>query len=337
MPKNFLNPYRLRKKIKRGLKKNSLFATDKTAGLPSGKDFAWKKSHNPFRRTTINWRRRIYGALAIFFTIATGGVGFFHPFFQIKSLDGAGLNRIEKTEFEQSINGIIDYKKFFILPGRSYFLVNTKEVEQILKEKYPLNSVTITKKFPDSLLYEVEEKISTIIYDNGREYSYIGLDGKLVEKILNVQEGEWYEIKETVTSTNERGEEVSEERVKERFHVPNVDTIKAQMGDYPIIFDSRAQSAEVNQTVLNPETVKTTILWFNYLQKRAGVPFAYLVLENELRDATIETGEGWRIHINLGSEIEAQVERLDFLLREKIHRKNLEYIDLRYGEKVYWK
>ena len=41
--------------------------------------------------------------------------------------------------------------------------------------------------------------------------------------------------------------------------------------------------------------------------------------------------------VDLLNRFDAQTDELNLLLKEKIDRKNLNYIDLRYPGKVYWK
>lgn len=54
----------------------------------------------------------------------------------------------------------------------------------------------------------------------------------------------------------------------------------------------------------------------------------------------IETLEGWKIYFNLEDDVFKQVFNLELILKEKIspeERGNLEYIDLRFGNQVYYK
>lgn len=52
----------------------------------------------------------------------------------------------------------------------------------------------------------------------------------------------------------------------------------------------------------------------------------------------IETSENWKVYFNLKSDIDLQITKLNFLLKEKVLseiRKNLEYIDLRFNRAYY--
>jgi len=54
----------------------------------------------------------------------------------------------------------------------------------------------------------------------------------------------------------------------------------------------------------------------------------------------VETSEGWKIYFNSQNNIANQIFNLNLVLKEKISpekRRNLEYIDLRFGNQVYYK
>ena len=106
----------------------------------------------------------------------------------------------------------------------------------ILKQKYPIQNITIQKIFPDKIKVEVEEKISKIIYNDGRIYTYLDETGKVIEILRYVGEDEWLITKKSVTSTNELGEEIITEKEVARKPKISINKITQEMGDYPIIY-----------------------------------------------------------------------------------------------------
>lgn len=340
MRKNIFNHHKLKRKWGRGFKKASdfVFASSQD-DIVKKKDFDWKRrKQNPFWHDTedVDWKKRIEIGIFISAFITMLFLAIYHPFFHIKKIEISGLQRITKTEVENSVFGVIDYHRWLILPGKSYFTINLDEVRDILKEKFPIESIIVKKTFPNIINISIEEKISTIIYDNGQNYSYIGTDGKVVEILRKVGDDEWNEKTKVTTSTNEAGEIETHTEVIERTHTPPVRDIVGEMGDYPIIFDKRAKTAEINTQVLDSITVFGIIDWFNLINKRTDIPFGYMIIENEIGDGTIKTREGWEIRVKLSEDVEKQFTELQYILKEKVDRSNLNYIDLRYLGKVYW-
>ena len=174
-------------------------------------------------------------------------------------------------------------------------------------------------------MVSVEEKISTIIYDNGAEYSYLDTDGNIVEILRKIGDDEWQEKSAATSSTPAI-----------RVHIPKSKQIKKEIGDYPIVYDERGLTAGMNTNVLDKETVAGIIQWFNFLNKQAKILPSYFTISDGLGEGVIKTGEGWYIKANFEKNIDSQFSELQYVLKQKINRKNVNYIDLRYPGKVYW-
>ena len=323
------NHHRLKRKWGRGLKKTSdlVFMRSNDAAT-SLKDFSWHSvKENPLwtEGEKIDWKKQIeIGALAIAI-LASIIVCLYAPYFRINNIQVAGLQRISQEKFIESINSVMNYRRFLILPGSDYFVADLSEMKSILAEKFPLESITITKKFPNTLMVSVEEKISTIIYDNGAEYSYLDTDGNIVEILRKIGDDEWQEKSAATSSTPAI-----------RVHIPKSKQIKKEIGDYPIVYDERGLTAGMNTNVLDKETVAGIIQWFNFLNKQAKIPPNYFIISDGLGEGVIKTGEGWYIKANFEKNIDSQFSELQYVLKQKINRKNVNYIDLRYPGKVYW-
>ncbi|MCF6276523.1 MAG: FtsQ-type POTRA domain-containing protein [Candidatus Magasanikbacteria bacterium] len=298
-------------------------------------------SSNPFKqKKKENSIPQKIGFLIIVLSIVfTFKLLFFHSFFQVRFIHIVGLERIEEKEIQETVDAIMNYDKFFVIPAKNYFLINVREIRDILTNKFPIKSIVVEKNFPNKIFIRIEEKISTIIYDNGLNYSFIGLDGVVVDKIRQVGEDEWLITTETTSSTNELGEETVEELEINREHILSKKEIIDEMGDYPIIYDKRGVDSNINQKVLKKETVRGVIAWYDLLYEYSGITLEYVEIENELGNIVIKTGEGWRLYASLVRDINTQYNQLVVLLDKEIknHTEGLEYIDLRYKGRAYWK
>lgn len=342
MPRD-LNPYKLKRKWGRRMKKKKYFSFLNTAEGVEGRrsDFAWSKADkNPYRGTDTGLS--IKKKIEILLFIASLGTLFwllaFHPFFRITKISVDGLHRIEEAPFREAVRGVMDYKAYFLFPQDSYIFANVEEIRDILRSRFPIESISVTKSFPNTMTISVEEKISTVIYDNGKQYSYVGTDGKIVEVLRNVGQDEWRIVRETVTSTNALGEEVSADVEKYRYHIPPVKDLGAELGSYPIVYDLRGREGGINAEVLKEDTVQGVISWFSQLEKITDIPFLYVVIENELGDGVIKTEEGWELKVKLDQSVERQMNELQILLsNEAFNRAQISYVDLRYPGRIYWK
>lgn len=301
---------------------------------------AVKRHKNPYKHPedpSLSLIKKIEIGILLVTLLSILVVTMYHPFFHITKIDVTGLQRIPESEFDDAIHSIMRYRHLFIFPGESYFFADTDEIRDILLEKFPIRSIFVQKTFPHTLSISLEEKISTLIYDNGKQYSYVGLDGHVVEIIRNVGEDEWKRERSITTTTLADGTIRSEEHIISETHIPPIRTLTSEMGDYPILYDKRKKAGALNDVVLKEETVGEAIAWFNHLNAHVGAPFRHMEIETELGDAIIYTQEGWYIKVKLNKNREDQFTSLDAVLSERGSREGLTYVDLRYGERVYWK
>jgi hypothetical protein len=331
------NHHKMKRRLKRRRnKKSRRFLYDEA----STKDFAWKyRKKNPFRNDDVPFLKRIHVQLGIIAAciFLAGGTLVYHPFFRLRHIELTGLQRIEKQEFLSAVRGVMDFQVFFLFPKSNFFIFSEEEVGSILSERFPLESIAVTLQFPNRVSIHVQEKVSTLIYDNGQEYSYVGLDGKVIEILRKVGENEWRVEKKTVTSTDEFGDIVEHEEIISREHIPAFRSVTQEFGEYPLVYDVRQKDTPVQTTVMKEATAQAIFDWFQLVERRANIPVQYIVLESEIGDAVIKTGEGWVLKVKLNSSIEDQFEDLElFLLEKKVDRSQLNYIDLRYPGKIYW-
>ncbi len=67
--------------------------------------------------------------------------------------------------------------------------------------------------------------------------------------------------------------------------------------------------------------------------------FDFIIETDVLKDLRVNTNEGWHVLFDRSRDLKNQLEALKLVLEEKIkeERKNLEYIDLRIENRVYYK
>lgn len=281
------------------------------------------------------WKKRLYSMAIIGSSASAVGLLCFHPFFRITDVHVSGLSQISAPEFESSALGILDYRRYFIFPANNIFFADVTEVRDILKEKYPIQRIVVQKQFPHTLDIAVEEKISQLIYDNGTMYSYIDLEGKVVEDIAKVHEEEWNIITEQIVSTSTEGTVSTTIKEVSRTHIPNTATLVEQHGqDIPIVYDTRHQEY-TDRPVLQSQTIERLVFWYSLLEKRGNYHVSYIIVDNELGDATFVIDDSWQLLVKL-EEPERQFDMLELITKDNIDEQNVSYINVRYGERVYW-
>ncbi|KKQ28112.1 MAG: hypothetical protein US42_C0002G0067 [Candidatus Magasanikbacteria bacterium GW2011_GWC2_37_14] len=330
----FFNPYKFKKQVKRGVRSASCLVFSKDTGLRKA---TWQ--YHKQNSCKIKQKSKIFEKLKIvLLTVSLFGtfaILIYHPFFNINKITLQGEERINNDKLQETVKGIINYYHFGILPKKNYFLVNLSEVNDILKERYPIETIATEKIFPNELKITIKEKISQIIYDNGQKYYYLDTIGQVIEPLRLVGDDEWQKTTSILNSTSTTGTPILVEEINKK-HTPNVTQIKKEMGDYPIIYDKRT-NIDINQTNLNEQIVSDTISWFNQLNKYTNLKFEYLLIESNPLEGEIITNKGWNIKIRFGNNPENDFVKFQHLLqKENVDQNNLKYIDLRYLNKIYW-
>jgi len=271
---------------------------------------------------------------------------FYLPFFRINKITISGLNNLTNSEIEQLI--YTDYfKPSKLIPYNDYFLVNPDKIKDGINKKYALQSVQVTKTFPNQLNIDIVEKISALIYDNGQKYYLLDSGGTVIKYLTDVDSGEFISKpsasstgtpKLSATTTATIGMIASESTASSTTstleHVPDYKKIQKLFGDYPIVYDSRGLQVDVKQIGVLPEQFISSVdSWFKGLAGQ-GIVTKYFLLSNMNSGLTIFTTNPWNILFKYEDSPDAEINSLKNILKN-IHPVN--YVDLRFGDRVYWK
>ncbi len=294
------------------------------------------KKKNPYRREVngLPNKKKWIILLGIFAILLALGLLLFHPFFLITRdrIIIHGLVHIKQDHLQNTVESAISTRRWYLFPGKSYPFIDAEDIRDILTIRYSLDSITIKKIFPHTLTIDLEEKVSTILYDSRSRYAFVGLSGRVIELLRPpVPEDSVWRI---VSTTHELATSSSAESAHEP---PTKDLVKA-FGDYPIVSaPGEGISLELGTRVFATGTAEMITNWFRLLKRDMGISIAYMRLESAPHTATFKTAEGWEIRVRLDEHTREQSDLIRTVLRDPaVRRGGLEYIDVRYAGRVYW-
>ena len=179
---------------------------------------------------------------------------------------------------------------------------------------YFLNSAE-QRKTKDSKVGGNEQPAS-VLWVTGAEQYYLDSSGSAVRKI---------EESDLVVQTGEAGVEVIRP--------------EASAGRYPVVWDQSNDSVGIGQPVIAGDQLNFIVILNDRLVQSADFDISHYNLANaKARDITLVVKEGWEAYFTFDDSAENQVELLLSVLQQKIkNRRDLEYVDLRFGEKVFYK
>ena len=290
---------------------------------------------NPFK--TRKKPHKIKIKLIIFITFAMAWIiGLIYiPYFKINKINYSGLNNAAKSELNEFIYENFLNKKS-ILPLNNYFFINTNKISGDLYKKFAFETVEVIKIFPNQLDINIKEKISSVIYDNGRKYFLLDSGGTAIKYLKDVEP---YELIQKITTSsadmfsgNASSTPINTSTTE---HVPDYKKINKLFGNYPIIYDRRDFDVEIKQEgILPPEHIAAVITWYKTLAEQGIARLKFFTLDNLNSGIVIDTTDPWDILFQPKNNNNAQINTLKEILPTI---KPQRYVDLRFGEKVYWK
>lgn len=185
--------------------------------------------------------------------------------------------------------------------SKSIFLTGSQIISKNILDGFPqIESVKVSKEFPQTITIQVKERTIFAVFcqADDKKCFYIDENG-IIFKILE-------QIPENVSIIRqliEDKEVFTGERVVEKNIIDVISEVKRNLKD----------NFQID--------VKSAII---------STPFRL----------NIETSENWQIYFNLDSETDLQIAKMNLLLKDEIPasiRKTLQYIDLRFKARAYYK
>lgn len=251
----------------------------------------------------IKRKRKIFKSIVYFIVALLVAYGLVYlsnlSKFRIKNIKPESDNKILNEEIRKGVSGIIGGKYLKVLPKDNIFLLPKKEIEEYLTKEFPrIKSATVEVELPDTLLIKFEERKQEALLCYGKECGFLDKNGFVFEKAPYFS-GDSY-----IKFIDEQGSDTSLAIGK--------NIIEASKFEKIIEFINLANKEKI---VVNKVLIKSD-------------SFFHLI-----------TKEGWSILISDKNEPSETIDNLTLTLKEKIKdkRKTLDYIDLRFGNKIYFK
>ncbi|MEK9175199.1 MAG: hypothetical protein AAB795_01250 [Patescibacteria group bacterium] len=261
------------------------------------------------RRKKLLWHRAILiFALFLFLWLIFWG-SFWISFFRIKSVEIDGTLELKKTNILvlEYLNGL---NKFFI-PKNNFFIVDTNEIEQLIKTQNL--GVAVTKKhFPHTIKISFPEREAHFIICALNDICYYVNEAGLVYS--ESPQFSDYPLPLIVIKQNS---------------VLQKDSALISLGDY---FTNKNNVQYLNTLMLGLSKldIETKIIEITN-QNQSRAPFNF----NEIK---IFTPKEWYIYLDLQISAEVAINNIKLLFEQKIKndKDKLQYIDMRFENKAFY-
>ena len=274
----------------------------------TGDDCNKKKSSAKANAISKTISRVIFYVLLIGFVAVSIYVLFFSPYLQITSITISGTQELKS----QDIRGLIELSAqgnfFQFIPKNNFLFFPQTRIENLLKDNFKkIRSVVVTKKFPDSISINIDERKAVMVWCNSESCFLIDENGAAYSSA--------------------------------DFNSPEI-----VQNNLIIINDSSGHVFKVGEKITSP-AYEQYVLNIKEALKNIGFEIsddannAYETPSNMADEIDVKTEQGTDFLFSTQFTLEKAIRALDVTLKKGINdkQKDFDYIDLRSENKVFYK
>ncbi|MBP9727819.1 MAG: FtsQ-type POTRA domain-containing protein [Candidatus Moranbacteria bacterium] len=233
-------------------------------------------------------------------------VGVFSPYLKYSDWQVTGLTLVEEERVRETIQQKMDHKYLGFIPGDTFFVLQPRVLELLLREQYPLfQKVLVKRVFPHTLTVIVEERPTILLWCSVGVCAHVLENGDTVSVTDVYQQGE--NQSRTVVIEDRSGQPIRfGEKTFESYFASRILLLREQLRDR---FDLETESS------------------FSFTSRFA----------NEIR---LRTMEGWEVYFSTLLAPEASLQTFALVYDDEIPKERLsqlEYIDLRTENRIFYR
>lgn len=323
---------------------------------------AYYKSRVVYPNRKKEARRRVFGFVllvsGIFVFIGLLGWGFYSftklEKFRIRNIAVEGTRALSQDEIRVYAGRVLDGLFLFIIPKNHYVFASSRRVSDALQKEFPrIRSASVKKSFPDGIKIIVEErtewgvfcrKISNLPKQIATQFDpqrvrfsgLFGASGASKSQISN------QDTRDATTSAHMTIDEEKSacgyiDREGILFEYP----LEISGSFLPVILDDSLGEIREGERVVSEDSISFFEAAQDAIKKEQelGIIVTELEISKELSDDyRLYTDEGWFVLVPRAGDMALWINSLKaLLLRELKDRVGLEYVDARFGNKMFYK
>ncbi|PKM91326.1 hypothetical protein CVU82_01875 [Candidatus Falkowbacteria bacterium HGW-Falkowbacteria-1] len=325
----------------------------KISGKKINNPFMKEKTHRKFRK-----KCRIIFFSFIIFVLVFVYLTFFSGLFTIKNIKINDLKEVDNLEIENIVKDQINNSKFLFFSEKNLILFNKTKLANSLSP-YNFSKIIIKKSLFNTIEMEIEEREVAYILKEGKSYYYLDSDGNIISTYYLCED----EKEETTGDllTNEGDYEVLEEKVESLDKVINsdnpeinnyeevqegqenncIESIDDFLSDkyLPLMenISSSRLDSDSKYAKINKEYLEFAIKLYNDLGIETDFRAKNFIIDESVDTIKVRLFNDVLVFFSLKDDYNDQIQRFLLLKKEyKDNLKNIEYIDIRYGDKIYY-
>ncbi len=258
------------------------------------------------------------------------------PGLAIGQISVTGHGRVGREEIDAAIREEYDVRFLGIFPRRNYFLFRAAALRGRLEAHPSIAAADVSKAFPDRLSVRVVEREAEFQVLTTDARALVDDEGIAFEVFLGEGGGR------PPTVTPPLGSTSTPLFATSTWKLPDLVRIVQQRATttYPTLYDTSETAFLRGEAIVPPAIVDTVRRVSGLLNETdSSLNAVGAIYDRDRRhEMNVVTSEGWRVLLDPGLGLEAPLEALRAVLQEQItDRGTLEYVDVRYQDRVYYK
>lgn len=262
---------------------------------------------------------------------------FYSPNFKLTEIEIRGRENISEFALKNIVEEQFDHSRFLIFRQDNIFMFSKGLARKNIKNSYVLDELIIDKQYPHKISISIKEKVSTVVWvtkkENVDRYYYLDLNGVVLGEMPILEVEKIYTDKKIVADEKEKAIEVEND---------SGGVASQEQGSIilPLIYDLSNSEVKIKEQVLDGKAITFII----ELSQKFAAAFPNIKVKHfatpELMTTRVHiiTEKGWAVYFESAKNLDAQLQNLKLVLEGKIKDPSkIQYIDLRFDDRVYYK
>lgn len=253
------------------------------------------------------------------------GIIFFSRIFTIEYVDIEASPGIHPTAIREIVFSQEDQKRLLILPQKNLFVFSRSQLIREISRRFVIDSIEVKKEFPHTLRITLSGQPFRLILVYDKKIFDMASDGSVASE-LSEEPTNGKPVLVVAHALASDGDA--------RGAVKSTDVI-----DAPIVrLDESVGGSDVDQLTLDADTISFIRAAFSFAREQRYQPL-YFTVTRENPTIKMKTREGWDVLLTSLESPEKQMKHLRSVIDTTIKqdRKKLDYVDVRFDNRVFYK
>ncbi|MBI5405315.1 MAG: hypothetical protein HY976_03765 [Candidatus Kerfeldbacteria bacterium] len=266
------------------------------------------------------------------------------PRYRISAVQIGGTEKLDRASIERFVNERLD-QRLLGIPWRRVSLLTpvdklSNEIQAAAGRLVPIAGVTVTKTDRVTLAIQITERVPNFLWAqaDGRRF-FIDDQGVILEPAPESLINDLPTIIDANNLPADPGERVVSSDVLTasravRDRLPTLNVTAAKFSTWPVSCEPVQPPTTPTTTNDNTNAPANVNVELDLSEPADCDPDALAISEGSF---VVTTSEGWEIRFTAASAIETQLSKLATALRERLdNRAGLRYVDVRFGDRVFF-